>query len=76
MQCKARLDELAKEFEEMEHQQFGKDGFEDGIERMARVEELLGLADLNTYTAHCLQRPELLGALRREYAISPQGRWA
>jgi hemerythrin-like domain-containing protein len=51
MQSKARLDELAKKFEEMEHQQFGKDGFEDGIQRMARVEELLELADLNTYTA-------------------------
>jgi hypothetical protein len=51
MQSKARLDELAKKFEEMEHQQFGKDGFEDGIQRMVRVEELLGLADLNTYTA-------------------------
>ncbi len=50
-QSKSRLDELAKKFEEMEHQQFGKDGFEDGIERMSRVEEMLGLSDLNFYTA-------------------------
>jgi hypothetical protein len=34
----------------MEHQQFGKDGFEDGIERMSRVERMLGLSDLRYYT--------------------------
>jgi hemerythrin-like domain-containing protein len=50
-QSKNRLDELAKKFEEMERQQFGKDGFEDGIERMTRVEQMFGLADLSTYTA-------------------------
>jgi len=50
-QSKSRLDELAKKFEEMERQQFGKDGFEDGIERMTRVESLLGLSDLGPYTA-------------------------
>jgi hemerythrin-like domain-containing protein len=50
-QSKSRLDELAKKFEEMERQQFGKDGFEDGIERITRVEQMFGLADLSTYTA-------------------------
>jgi hemerythrin-like domain-containing protein len=50
-QSKSRLEELAKKFEEMEHQQFGKDGFEDGIERMIRVEKMVGLSDLSHYTA-------------------------
>jgi hypothetical protein len=50
-QSKSRLEELAKKFEEMELQQFGKDGFDDGIERIARVEEVLGLSELNHYTA-------------------------
>ncbi len=49
-QTKDRLKELAKKFDEMEHQQFGKDGFEDGIERMSRVERMLGLSDLSYYT--------------------------
>ena len=49
-QTKGRLKELAKQFDEMEHQQFGKDGFEDGIERMSRVERMLGLSDLSYYT--------------------------
>lgn len=51
MQTKARLDELAEKFEEIEHQQFGKDGFDDALERIARIEQALGLADLSTYTA-------------------------
>jgi hemerythrin-like domain-containing protein len=50
-QPKSRLDDLAKKFEEMERQQFGKDGFEDGIERMTRVESMLGLSDLSSYTS-------------------------
>ena len=50
-QSKARLDELADKFEEIEHQQFGKDGFDDAIERIARIEHALGLADLGYYTS-------------------------
>jgi hemerythrin-like domain-containing protein len=50
-QSKARLDELAEKFEEIEHQQFGKDGFDDAVQRIARIEQSLGLADLGTYTA-------------------------
>jgi hypothetical protein len=41
---------LFREFGENYRQQFGKDGIEDGIERMARVESLLGLSDLASYT--------------------------
>lgn len=50
-QSKARLDELAEKFEEIEHQQFGKDGFDDAVQRIARIEQSLGLADLGSYTA-------------------------
>lgn len=50
-QSKTRLDELTEKFEEIEHQQFGKDGFDDAVERIARIEEALGVADLDHYTA-------------------------
>ncbi|MFI5014078.1 MAG: hemerythrin domain-containing protein [Hyphomicrobiales bacterium] len=53
-QSKARLEELAEEFEEIEHQQFGKDGFDDAVARIRRIEKLLGLADLAHYTAPVL----------------------
>jgi len=51
VQGKARLEELAEKFEEIERQQFGKDGFDDAVERIGRIEQALGLADLGTYTA-------------------------
>jgi len=50
-QSKARLEELGEKFEEIEHQQFGKDGFDDAVERIGRIEQTLGLADLGVYTA-------------------------
>jgi len=56
-QSKSRLDELAEKFEEIEHQQFGKDGFEDALERIARIEQTLGLSDLGFYTAPPLPNP-------------------
>jgi hemerythrin-like domain-containing protein len=46
-----RLKEMAERFEELEHQQFGKDGFDDAVERIGRIEQTLGLADLAHYTA-------------------------
>lgn len=50
-QSKSRLDDLAEKFEEIEHERFGEDGFDDALARIARIEELLGLADLAAYTA-------------------------
>lgn len=41
-----RLGKLADKFEEIEHRQFGKDGFEDAVATITRVEQQLGLADL------------------------------
>jgi 2-polyprenyl-3-methyl-5-hydroxy-6-metoxy-1,4-benzoquinol methylase len=34
-----------------EHQQFGKDGFDDAVARISRIEQALGFADLGRYTA-------------------------
>ncbi len=50
-QPKKRLDELAQKFEDIEHQQFGKDGFDDAVARIARIEQMLGLNNLDHYTA-------------------------
>ena len=51
MQSKERLQELADKFEEIEHERFGKDGFEDAVARILKVEQTLGLADLAVFTA-------------------------
>jgi hypothetical protein len=37
-------------FEEIEHKQFGKDGFEDAVAQIARIEEALGIADIAQFT--------------------------
>jgi hemerythrin superfamily protein len=50
-QPKKRLDDLAEKFEEIEHQQFGKDGFDDAVARISRIEWTLGLEKLDHYTA-------------------------
>jgi hypothetical protein len=42
---------MADKFEDIEHDQFGQDGFEDAVKRMAQVEQALGLADLAQFTA-------------------------
>lgn len=47
---KKRLEELADKFEEIEHRQFGKDGFEDAVATITRIEQQLGLADLAQFT--------------------------
>jgi hemerythrin-like domain-containing protein len=43
-----QLHEIGDKFEEIEHQQFGKDGYEDAV---AQIEQALGLADLAQFTA-------------------------
>ena len=50
-QPQSRLDELAEKFEEIEHQQFGKDSFDDALQRIDKVDQTLGLANLDRYTA-------------------------
>ena len=44
------LDELGEKFEEIEHQQFGEDGFEDALKQMSAIETSLGLADIAQFT--------------------------
>lgn len=45
------LDELGDKFEELEHAQLGKDGFEDAVRKIAAIEAELGIADLARLTA-------------------------
>ncbi len=51
MQSKARLDELADKFEDIEREKFGKDGFEDAVAHISKIEEAFGLGDLAVFTA-------------------------
>jgi len=46
-----QLDEMNDKFEEIEHQQFGEDGFENAVRQMSEIESELGLADLAQFTA-------------------------
>ncbi len=45
-----QLDEMGELFEEIEHKQFGIDGFEDAVAQIARVEEALGIDDIAQFT--------------------------
>ena len=47
----AELDELGEKFEEIEHEQFGGDGFEAALKRMEEIETSLGLSNLDMFTA-------------------------
>ena len=46
-----QLHEMGDKFEEIERQQFGKDGFEDAVSQIGQIEQALGLADLAQFTA-------------------------
>lgn len=50
-QSKSRLDELAEKFEDIEHERFGRDGFDEALARVGRIEQAFGLSDLSIYTA-------------------------
>lgn len=45
------LDAMGEKFEEIEHEQFGDDGFEAALRRMEEIEESLGLSNLDMFTA-------------------------
>jgi hemerythrin-like domain-containing protein len=45
------LDEMNEKFEDIEHEQFGEDGFESALKQMADIEQSLGLSDLAQFTA-------------------------
>lgn len=46
-----QLDEMGEKFEDIEHEQFGKDGFDDALDQITDIEKTLGLADLSQFTA-------------------------
>jgi hemerythrin-like domain-containing protein len=46
-----QLHEMGDRFEEIERQQFGKDGYEDAVAQIGQIEQALGLADLAQFTA-------------------------
>lgn len=46
-----QLREMGERFEDIEHRQFGKDGYEDAVTQIGRIEQVLGLADLAQFTA-------------------------
>ena len=45
------LDEMGEKFEDIEKQTFGKDGFDDAVEKMDHIEQGLGLSDVAQFTA-------------------------
>jgi hemerythrin-like domain-containing protein len=46
-----QLDEMGDKFEDIEQQQFGKDGYEDAVKQIGDIEGALGLSDLAQFTA-------------------------
>jgi hemerythrin-like domain-containing protein len=46
-----QLDELSDQFEDIEHKMFGKDGFDDAVEKISAIETTLGFANLGQFTA-------------------------
>jgi hemerythrin-like domain-containing protein len=46
-----QLNEMSEKFEDIEHEQFGEDGFDDAVKQIAGIEDSLGLSDLAQYTA-------------------------
>lgn len=47
----SELDDLGAQFEEIEHDQFGADGFEMALKRMEEIETSLGMSNLEMFTA-------------------------
>ncbi len=50
-----QLDEMGDKFEDIEHQQFGEDGFEKAVKQIADIERQLGMADLAQFTAPAIK---------------------
>jgi hemerythrin-like domain-containing protein len=46
-----QLDEMNDKFEDIEHEQFGEDGFEDAVKQISAIETTLGLSDITQFTA-------------------------
>ncbi|HXM34441.1 MAG TPA: hemerythrin domain-containing protein, partial [Pyrinomonadaceae bacterium] len=48
---KDELDKISDDFEKIETKEFGKDGYQDAVKKIADIEASLGLADLGQFTA-------------------------
>jgi len=46
-----QLDQMNDKFEDIEHEQFGEDGFEDAVKQISAIENSLGLSDIAQFTA-------------------------
>ena len=46
-----QLDEMGDKFEDIEHEQFGEDGYEDAVKQTGDIEGSLGLSDISQFTA-------------------------
>jgi hemerythrin-like domain-containing protein len=46
-----QMKEMSEKFEEIEHQLFGEDGFEDAVRKVATIEDALGYANIAQFTA-------------------------
>ncbi len=55
------LDEMNEKFEEIEHQQFGEDGFENAVKQIGDIEAALGFGDLGQFTAPPLPQVIFVG---------------
>lgn len=47
----SEYDAMGEKFEDIEHEQFGSDGFETALKRMEEIEQSLGLSSLDMFTA-------------------------
>ena len=45
------LESMGDKFEDIEKATFGRDGFDDAVEKIGRIEASLGLADIAQFTA-------------------------
>jgi hemerythrin-like domain-containing protein len=52
-----QLDEIAEQFEHIEHKMFGEDGFEDAEKRIGGIEAAMGLSDLAQFTPPAPPKP-------------------
>jgi hemerythrin-like domain-containing protein len=46
-----QLDEMGDRFEDIEHEQFGEDGYEEAVKQIGDIEGSLGLSDISQFTA-------------------------
>lgn len=52
-----QYDEMTDKFEDLEHEQFGADGFEDAVQQIGEIEQSLSLSDLARFTAPAPPKP-------------------